>query len=501
MKRNAIAGAIILTLAIGIAVGFGIASLRGTPLQGVSTPHDAPLPAATASVSAAAERKVLYWYDPMYPQQKFDKPGKSPYMDMDLLPKYADDEAGGVRVDPRVVQSLGVRFATVTRESVAGGIAAVATVGFNERDIAVVQARSGGFVERVYARAPGDIVAANAPLVDVLLPDWTGAQQEFLAVKATGDAGLTQAARQRLRLLGMPEPLIQLVENTGSPHAIVTIAAPIGGVIQELGVRAGMSVAPGMTLAKINGLGTVWLEAAVPEIHAAQLQPGRAVAATFAAYPGETFKGRIAAVLPEASRDTRTLRVRMELPNRGTRLKPGMFGQVAIAAKPEVALAVPSEAVVRTGTRAIVFVAEDSGRFRPVEVTLGREVDGKLVVLQGLDEGQRIVASGQFLIDSEASLRGIVGEMSPGTASSRDAAAGAQVAQASGNVVEIGKDGITIAHGAVPALDWPPMTMTFELRDTKAVAALRAGDAVRFTFQKTTNGYEIVSLSKERARS
>ena len=499
MRNSATAAIAATLLAIGIGVGYGMAHLgahraRDMPAQGGTGTGNAP---AVADVAPDAQRRVLYWYDPMYPQQKFDRPGKSPYMDMALVPKYADADSGGVAVDPQVAQSLGLRLAAVTRESIGADIKAVATVGYNERDVSIVQARTAGFVERVYARAPGDVVAANAALADVLVPEWAGAQAEFLAVKSTGDASLAQAAKQRLRLLGMSEALIAQVERTGSPHAILTITSPASGVIQELGIRAGMSVTPGVTLARVNGIGTVWLEAAVPELHAASLQIGRAVRATFAAYADETFTGRIAAVLPEANRETRTLRVRMEFANPKLKLKPGMFGEVAIAGRKDDMLVVPSEAVVRTGTRALVFVADGKGRFRPVEIVAGREVDGKLVVRQGLDEGQQVVASGQFLIDSEANLRGLT------TAASNDPRAshsGAAFAEAAGTIVDIGKGQITIAHGPVPALDWPSMTMSFAV-DAQAVAGLRKGDRVAFGFDKTDAGYAIRSIAKQGSAS
>jgi membrane fusion protein, copper/silver efflux system len=340
---------------------------------------------------------------------------------MQLVPKYAEEvSTAGVQVDARLSQSLGLRLAPVTREVVATGIDAVGTLGFDERDVAIVQTRSAGFVERVYARAPGDVVAAGAPLVDVLVPEWAGAQQEYLAVRATGDAALTAASRQRLVLLGMSEGLIRDVERSGRPHQVMTITSPTGGVIQELMVRAGMSLAAGMTLARINGLGTMWLEVAVPEVHAALLSPGRPVKATFAAYPGEAFDGRIAVVLPETSRETRTLRVRIELPNRSGKLKAGMYAQASIGGLPQEALVVPSEAVIRTGRRAVVFVAGDKpGQFSPVEVELGREVGAKLIVLKGLAAGQRVVASGQFLIDSEASMSGMLQRSAAGKGTSK----------------------------------------------------------------------------------
>ena len=391
------------------AIGFGVAKwhaghgVRQGEATGPATPAD----------MKQGERQVLYWYDPMNPQHKFDKPGKSPFMDMQLVAKYADEASDvGVRIDPTLAQNLGMRLATVERRSMSAGVSAVATVGFNERDVAIVQARTGGFVERVYARAPGDVIRAGAALADLLVSEWAGAQAEFLAVKATGDAELTAAARERLRLLGMTEAQIARVEQSGQLSAVMTITAPISGVIQELGVRAGMSVSPGMTLARINGLGTVWLEAAVPEVHAAMLLAGRPVEARFAAYPGEVFKGRIATVLPEANRDTRTLRVRMELSNPGERLKPGMFAQVAIPGESKEALVVPIEAIIRTGKRALAFVSVQPGQYTPVEVELGQELDGKLTILSGLKDGQQVVVSGQFLIDSEASLSGLTQQMS-----------------------------------------------------------------------------------------
>ena len=151
---------------------------------------------------SSVDRKVLYWYDPMYPQQKFDKPGKSPFMDMEMVPQYADSkgDSATVRIDPSLTQNLGVRLATVSRGVFASSLEVVGVLAFNERDVAVIQARTAGFVERVYAHAPGDVIKANAALADILVPEWSAAQEEFLALKRSGDAGLLAAARQRLRL-------------------------------------------------------------------------------------------------------------------------------------------------------------------------------------------------------------------------------------------------------------------------------------------------------------
>jgi Cu(I)/Ag(I) efflux system membrane fusion protein len=502
MSRTAMSAAALAAVALIAAAGGYFA---GTWDSG-----DAPAaPAASAVVAndTAGERQVLYWYDPMFPQHKFDQPGKSPYMDMQLVPKYAGEAMeGGVQIDPALAQNLGMRTASVARLSMSTDATAVASVAFNDRDVAVVQARSGGFVERVYARAAGDVIAAGAPLADVLVSEWAGAQGEYLAVKATGDAELAAAARARLRLLGMSEAEIDHVDRSGRTRAVTTIAAPIGGVIQELGVRAGMSIAPGMTLARINGLRSVWLEAAVPEAQAGLLQTGRAVEARFAAYPGQVFNGKIAAILPQANVETRTLRVRMEFPNPRQQLKAGMFAQVRIAGDARQALAVPSEAVIRTGRRTVVFVSEQPGQFRPVEVEVGREHDGRIEVLGGLEEGQRVAVSGQFLIDSEASFQGVDARLAPaqpaGQAAPAEDGAGAPAPalhEGTGKVTEIAAGEISLAHGPIASLAWPPMTMAFKLADAGLARGLKPGDAVKFGFREDGDDFVIERIEKSAA--
>lgn len=476
-------------LAAGMAIGWALST----------APWGAGHQATAPQASAPAERKVLYWYDPMVPTQKFEKPGKSPFMDMQLVPKYADEasnEAPGVTVSAQTVQSLGVRTATVEKLSLGDSIEAVGTLQLNERDISIVQARSNGFVEKVYARAAGDVIAAGEPLVDVLLPDWVAAQREYLAVRALKDEALSTAARQRLLLLGMPGTLVEQVERSGQPQGITTVQAPSGGLIVELMVRQGMMVAPGMTLARINGLGTLWLEAAVPEAQAGSVQPGQAAQARFAAYPGEVFRGKVAAVLPEASKDTRTLRVRIELANNGQRLKAGMYAQVSLSGPQRQELVVPSEAVIRTGRRALVYLVDEPGRFRPVEVELGAEVQDKLVVRSGLQLGQQVVSSAQFLIDSEASLRGITAAPMAARAASASASgpsAAAPSYSATGTVTEITDDGVMLSHGPVPALKWPPMTMGFKVTDPRVKALLKPKAQVQFRFSSQDGEYLILS--------
>jgi Cu(I)/Ag(I) efflux system membrane fusion protein len=363
--------------------------------------------------------KILYWHDPMVPLQKFDKPGKSPYMDMELVPVYGDDgkAAAGVSVSAQLAQNLGVRTAIAEMASLESSVEAVGAIAFDERSVAIVQSRTAGYVEELFVRAPLDPVRQGQPLLRLFVPDWAGAQHEYLALKSGGSEGsadLARAARNRLALLGMSEAQIAAVDRDGVPVTHVTLAAPIDGVVAELGARQGMNVMPGATLFRINGLGSVWVNVEVPETQAAIVRAGEAVVATVPAYPGERFPGRISAVLPEVNAATRTVRARVELANPGGKLKPGMFATVAIAPKKSrEAVLVPTEAVIVTGERSVVVVDRGEGRFEPVDAVIGREEHGRTEILKGVEAGARVVVSGQFLIDSEASLRGAGRRMSP----------------------------------------------------------------------------------------
>jgi Cu(I)/Ag(I) efflux system membrane fusion protein len=465
-------------LSLGALAGWGFAHW-----QAGHTPAANDTPA-----TSVGERKVLYWYDPMVPAQRFDKPGKSPFMDMQLVPRYADEAeaasggSGALKVSTQAQQALGLRLARVEKRMLSAAVDAVGTVQLNERDIAIVQARTSGFVERVFGRAPGDVVAAGAPLAELFNPEWLGAQQEYLAVKATGDTTLAQAARQRLVLLGMPVALVERMDASGQPVALQTVTTPVAGVITELMVRPGMAVAQGMTLARINGLGTVWLEVALPEALAAAIGPGQSAQARFAALPGEVINGKVAAVLPEANRDTRTLRARIELPNPGQRLKAGMFAQVSLGGAQREMLVVPAEAVIRTGRRALVYVADEAGRYRPVAVEIGEQVDEWIIIRSGLSAGQQVVASGQFLLDSEASLQGLQARAAP------------LQYRTTGVVTQVEAGSITLDHAPVPELKWPAMSMPFTLADPALARGLKPGQSVSFSFDKHGEDYRVTAI-------
>jgi Cu(I)/Ag(I) efflux system membrane fusion protein len=473
---------------IAAAGGYGIARL---------TPSAAPAPAA----APAQGKPILYWYDPMIPMERHTGPGKSS-MNMDLIPKYAEDDPGGrgVRIDPAKVQNLGVRLATVTRGSLPGDLTATGIIDFNGRDVAVVQAKAAGFVQRVYGRAPGDLVGAGAPLADLLIPEWSGAQGEYLAVRRSGDLPLIRAARERLALLGMSASLIASIETTGRARNIVTVTTPTGGVIKTLTVRNGMSVVAGETLAEVDGLSRVWLNAAVPEAMTGQLRLGQTASATLAAYPGETFTGRVAAILPQAEAASRTLTVRVELPNPRGRLRPGMFAAVQFGGSLHPALLAPSEALIRTGTRTLVMVSQPGGRYVPAAVTTGRQAQGQTEILSGLSEGEQIVASGQFLLDSEASLSGVrprpaataappmAAPASASTPSPAPARRPRALLESKGRIEALSAGSITISHEPVAAISWPAMTMTFQLDPPGLAKGLKVGDRVAFGFEQRPAG-------------
>jgi Cu(I)/Ag(I) efflux system membrane fusion protein len=355
-------------------------------------------------------KRILYWQDPMVPGQRFDHPGRSPFMDMPLAPVVEGGaEGAAVAISPRLQQNLGVRLAEVTRGRLQSDITASATVDYDERDVAVVQARATGFVERLRVRATQDTVHQGEALADLYVPDWVAAQVEYLAVRdlrSPGAVDLAEGARQRLRLAGMPDDLIRVLEKTGRPQSRFTLTTPISGVVTELMAREGMTVTTGSPLFRINGLSTVWVNAEVPETLGREVREGDPVKAQTAALPGTVFDGTVSAVLPAVHLATRTITARVALQNPKLRLFPGMFVTVRFAptASQEVLL-VPSEAVIETGTRQVVMVAEGDGRFRPVNVETGSQGGGHTEIRAGLTLGQKVVVSGQFLIDSEASLK------------------------------------------------------------------------------------------------
>ncbi|GHT96135.1 hypothetical protein AGMMS49545_20380 [Betaproteobacteria bacterium] len=469
---------IIVPLFAGLLLGLALAFLFGWRPAMQHTVE-------SATTAEHAERQILYWYDPMKPEAHFEQPGKSPFMDMDLMPRYADENpnvATGFALSPALTQNLGVKFGTVEKGALRPAVEISGSVGFDEHAVAVVQARAGGIVERAYPLAVGDMVAAGTPLADVRVPEWYAAQGEYLALRS--EPQLAAAARARLLQLGMTAAQIAALEKRGTPNAVVTFHALRAGMLSEFDLRQGMTIDAGQTLARINGIDVVWITAQAPETEAAGLDMGGKATLSFTAFPGQIFTGSVSALIPELNRDTRTLVARIALPNPNHKLRPGMAAQIRLE-QPEGAehLLVPTDAILATGKRHIVIAAADGGRFVPVEVTTGREVDGKTEILSGaLNAGERIVLSGQFMLDSEASLRGVLARMDD----TKESALGLH--QGVGTVKSVDTTEIVLAHDPIPELRWPAMTMPFALKNPEAGANVAAGQKVRFYFVQREEG-------------
>ena len=354
--------------------------------------------------------EVLYWHDPMVPMERYPGPGRSS-MGMELVPRCADEAEAGVRVSPAMQQNLGIRIARAEMRDVAPSVRAVGRVELDERLIAEVQTLTPGFVEELAVRAEGEPIRQGALVARVYSPELLAAQQEYRAVLAmpgsVATPSLRQASRDRLRLLGLPASMIQRLERGGAPQRSYPVFAPASGIIAAIGARPGAQVSPGQSIVRIAGLSRVWVVAEVPEAALRDVRVGLPAEVSFPAYPGDVRRGAVDYIFPRLDPEARTARVRITLDNPGRRLLAGMFANISLTGTGGMALVVPSEAVIDTGRRKVVIVRR-GGAFLPVDVETGRQLDPWTELLSGIGRGEEVVVSGQFLIDSEASLSGVV---------------------------------------------------------------------------------------------
>jgi membrane fusion protein, copper/silver efflux system len=369
--------------------------------------------ARQAATQESSGGKILYWYDPMVPSEHYPGPSKSS-MNMALVPKYAGQSAsGGITVSPAMQQNLGIRLARVETRDIALTVRAVGQVQFDERLVSQVQTLTPGFVESLSVRAEGEPVGAGRVIAQVYSPDLLTAQAEYRALLTSGgvaSAALRQAARNRLRLLGAPESLVRRLEHGGAPQRTYPVVTHNSGVVTQIGGRPGAQVSLGQSIVTIQGLSRVLVIADVPEASLASIHVGQPAQITFPAYPAETRSGTVDYIFPSLNTQSRTARVRITLANPGLQLKQGMFANVALQGSGGMAIVVPSEAVIDTGRRQVVIVRR-GGSFVPQEVKIGRDYDQWTEILAGLQPGEQVVASGQFLIDSEASLQGLISRL------------------------------------------------------------------------------------------
>ncbi len=396
-QRPVLVAALALLLVLVAAYGGYLIATSGGPQQ-----------------QAENGRRILYWYDPMVPAEHYPGPGKSS-MGMALQPKYADEGAqGGVTVSPEMVQNLGIRVAPAQMQNLAPSIPAVGRVQFDDRLISEVQTLTPGFVESLAVRDEGEPVVSGSRVATVYSPELYGAEQEYAALVrihgSTITPSLRAAAANRLRLLGLPSSAIARLSRGGAPQRNYEVFAPRSGIVAKIGARPGAQVTPGQSIVTITGLSRVLVVAEIPEPSLGNVHVGLPVKISFPAYPGDVRQGRIDYIYPKLDPQSRTARVRITLANPDGRLRDGMFANIEIQGTGGMALVVPSEAVIDTGKRKIVIVRR-KGAFFPAEVTTGRISGPWTQILTGLSPGDEVVASGQFLIDSEASISGVMARL------------------------------------------------------------------------------------------
>jgi multidrug efflux pump subunit AcrA (membrane-fusion protein) len=391
--------------------------------------EDEPPAASTSNESSAStkpgERKILFWYDPMHPAYKADKPGIAPDCGMQLVPKYAEDgnmanmPAGTVKIAADKQQMMGVRTATVERKPLEREIHTTAQIVADEARIAHVHVKTSGFIEKIYVDFVGQLVKKGQPLFTLYSPDLVSTEEEYLIAKrgekalggapyqevSQGAQSLLRSARERLRLWDITDAQIKKLDETGEVEKTMTFYSPISGFVTDRKAFPGTSITPDMELYTLSDLSTVWATADIYEYEVPYVRLGQRVNLSLSYYPGKTYSGRISFLYPTVDPQTRTVKARIEIANPHFALKPQMFADAQIKVDYGTKLIVPQEAVLNSGMEQIVFVVHDGGVFEPRIVTVGPVVNGSVVILSGLKEGETIITSGNFLIDSESKLK------------------------------------------------------------------------------------------------
>ena len=514
-------GALVAAMAAGGGYWWG---------QRASTPP-APAAASASSPSPAGpkERRILYYRNPMGLPDTSPVPKKDP-MGMDYVPVYEGGDreepapASRITVSTEKVQKLGVRTALVSRRPIDRVIRAAGRIVPDERRIYAIAPRFEGYIERLDVNVTGQPVAKGQSLFEAYSPEIVSAQGDY-AVAARGLEALKDGSEQarrdmqqvvdasllRLRNLDIPDDEIDALVKTGQPRRMLTFRSPATGVVTEKKALQGMRFAPGDTLFQVTDLSLVWVVADVFEQDIGSLRIGAKAKVKLAAYPDRAFGGTVTYVYPTLTAETRTVPVRIELPNTGQLLKPAMFAQVELPVSAQGSvLAVPTSAVIDSGMRRIVLVQVGEGRFEPRDVKIGQRGDDFVEILDGVREAERVVVAANFLIDAESNLKAAIGGFAAAagaeSAVTRENAAGppgAPGAQASGAVGHVGRGTvkqidpkagtINVGHGPIPAADMPAMTMEFRVANASLLERLQPGVEIDFEFVERNPGEWVIT--------
>ena len=480
---------IVIGMVIGGFLTFGVYSFM------------APTNSGEASSVVTAEKKPLYWVAPMDANYKRDKPGKSP-MGMDLVPVYDDggkgpDEGPGtIRISPDVVNNLGVRTAIVSYKSLHTEINTVGYVAYDEDKLVHIHPRVQGWIEKLYVKAIGDPVKKGQPLYEIYSPELVNAQEELLLALDRKNSRLISAAENRLSALQLPKSSIVKLKKTKKVQQTITFYSPQNGVVENLKIREGFFVKPGSTLMSIGDLSEVWVEAEVFERQAGQVKTGTPVTMTLDYLPGKTWQGKVDYIYPTLDAKTRTVKVRLRFKNEDGEFKPNMFAQIAIhTTGDEQVLLIPKEALIRTGNQDRVVLAIGEGSFKSVAVRVGRYDSESVEILEGLSDGEKVVSSAQFLLDSESSKSSDFKRMNHDDSESDEISPSSVWVPAQIQSLMAEHKMLTLTHDPIPEWDWPEMTMDFIATDSVDFSLLNKGLSLHVEVTKTESGdYQISNI-------
>ncbi|MCP4975268.1 MAG: efflux RND transporter periplasmic adaptor subunit [Maribacter sp.] len=456
----------------------------------------------------SSEKTPLYWVAPMDANYKRDKPGKSP-MGMDLVPVYEDGGSesgsgpGTIKISPEVINNLGVRTVTAKYQPLHSQISTVGYIKYDEDQLVHIHPRVDGWIEKLHVKASGDRVKKDQALYEIYSPALVNAQEELLLALDRKNQRLIRAAEDRLKALQLPEHAIKKLKQSKKVKQLITFYAPQTGVVDNLNIREGFYVKPGTTLMSIGTLAQVWVEAEVFERQASDVTVGLPVTMSLAYLPGTKWEGKVNYIYPTLNAKTRTLKVRLRFDNKNETLKPNMFAQVNIHTQSEEnSLLIPKEAVIRSGTKERVVLALGDGRFKSINVNVGR-YDGEFAeILSGLNEGEKVVSSAQFLLDSESSKSSDFKRMNFETEGSSEPSAIPQEmlianvwVEATINSVMAGHRMLNVTHQAIAEWKWPEMTMDFMVAKTVDMTLLKDGMTLHIEVQNDGNGqYEVINV-------
>lgn len=442
------------------------------------------------------EAEPMYWVAPMDPNYKRDKPGLSP-MGMELIPVYDNHDnnqdgnaamgLGVVKISPEVINNLGVRAEQVALKTLESDIATIGYIQYDEDQLVHINPRVEGWVEKLYIKAAGMPVQKNDPLYEIYSPSLVNAQEEFVLALNRGNSRLIEAAKLRLKALGVNQSFIDKLTATKKVSQTLIFNASKDGVVKELNIREGFFVKPGVTLMTIGTLDEVWVEAEVFERQSSLVKPGLPVTMTLDYLPKERWYGFVDFVYPTLNAETRTTRVRLRFDNSDGLLKPNMYAQLVIHVdNGGPRLVVPKESVIRAGRQNRVVLALGEGQFKSIEVELGSMDRDYIEILQGLNESDRVVTSAQFLIDSESSISSDFKRMHYS-----DAPEPGVWVEAIINSIDIDNRQMNVTHQPIKEWQWPVMKMNFDVTERVDMTDLEKGMAIIVKILKNGHDYSI----------